>query len=175
MKYHSIESQNKFYLQRIANIDNLTHDGDDDKGRLVYCETNKRVYKGGNTTWEKLSTPYDILPQTTKILIGSQPLPTGWNIDTRDISNKIILITDTLSEIVTSGGTWTIESMETGGNHRHRTGGPDDTRLIGYSDIYGFASSNIHRHYTPYGGTHQHTFDGTWRPPAVKYCVAEYA
>lgn len=175
MKYHSIEAQSKFYVQRVANIANVTHNGGSDKGRLLYCETNERLYKGENSAWRKLATLYDIIPQNTKVLMGAYPLPDGWNIITNQgLTDRIILLTNTISEVSTSGGSWTIDSMENAGSHRHITGYPTTTISIGKSELVGYASSSIHRHYTDYSDEHQHTFDGTWRPPTVKYCVAIY-
>ena len=107
--------------------------------------------------------------------MGSYPLPDGWNIITHQgLTDKIILLTDTLSEIGASAGSWTIDTMDNAGSHRHITGYPNTTVKIGKSEIYGYASTRYHRHYTAYSEAHAHMFDGNWRPPAVKYCVAQY-
>ena len=175
-KYQSVEAQSKFICQRVNNIANLAHDQNDDKGRLVYDRTTERLFKGEGTAWVQISTPYDILEQGTQVLFGSYPLPDGWNIvEDSNVNDRIILLTDTETSIGASGGSWTINSINTGGNHRHSSSVPSwINRNIGKSEFYGNASSETHRHNTNYDGTHQHGFDGAWRPPAIKYCIAEY-
>ena len=177
-KYHEINIKGKHWLHRIADKDTYTHEGTVDKARMIYSEDDESIYIGSGVAWAKLATAYDVLGQNSKVLMGTFPLPTGWNIDTTD-DDIMILFTSTEENIdtVPSPGGWYLAGLEEAGLHNHagRTKGPQNgTIVIGKSELYLDVGDDRHNHNITYDGQHGHSFDNTWRPAYIKYCVAEY-
>jgi hypothetical protein len=175
-KFHEISIKGKHWLHRIADV--YTHEGSVDKARMVYSEDDEKVYVGSGTAWLKFTTAYDVLGQGSKVLMGTFPLPTGWNIDTTD-DDIMPTFTPIEGNIDTVHGaaTWTIVGIQGGGAHNHggRTkGAQGDTILIGESDIYNYVGDDKHNHNIQNAAVHFHSFTNTWRPAYIKYCVAEY-
>ena len=172
-RFFEIDLRGKQWLHRVEDSDTHNHAGDDDEGRVIYSEDDKKVYLGNTITWNLVTTPYDVMAQNTKILMGTFPLPTGWNLDTtyNDIS---VIVTSTIGDIGTSGGSWTINDMNASDSHDHSTGNPTANLSIGASDIYTICATRVHRHNITDDDNHFHFFDGAWRWPHTHYCVAEY-
>jgi hypothetical protein len=172
-RFHEIDAKSKLWVHRVADKDNETHIGVGDRGRVIYSEADLRLYAGSNSTWVLVSTPYDILPQNTKLLMGSWPLPTGWNLDIT-YDDIMILVSQTEGDVDNTDGNWTISSINTADEHDHTTGYPTVSMVIGGSDIYATAPSNTHTHNISDDGDHFHFFNGNWRPSHTKYAVVQY-
>ncbi len=180
-KFHEISLKGKYWLHRIADIDTYIHEGSVDKARVVYSESDEKVYVGSGSGWLKFTTAYDVLSAGSKVLMGTFPLPTGWNIDVSEddiwptlTSNEGDIGTDHGGSHV---GGWTISGMQGSGQHNHggRTkGAQGGTILIGESDIYSYVGDDKHNHNIQNAAQHFHSFTDTWRPENIKYCVAEY-
>ncbi len=174
-RFFEIETKGKHWLHRVDDVDTHSHGGDPDEGRVIYSKSDKRIYLGNTLTWNLVTTPYDVIGQNIKVLMGKFPLPTGWNLDTtyNDIS---ILLSNDESDVDTTGGSWTITGINLGGGHAHggTTGYGNSQLLIGYSEPYAVTQKLNHRHSISTETGHFHFFDGAWRWPHVFYCVAEY-
>ena len=171
-KYYEIDSQQEIKVHEVPNKNTYTHNGKVDVGRLIYSQADQRLCIGTLSSWIPVSTPYDILDQNTKVLFGSYPLPVGWNLDITD-DDKVGLITNTASEIGTSGGDWTISGMVESGEHDHITGAGSLYILHRGRGYYGMSLTN-HTHTISNDGGHIHSMGHSWRPYHIKYCVAEY-
>ena len=178
--FHEIDVQGKHILTQVNDIDFVTHRGTIDKGRMLYSLADEAVYYGTGVAWVKLPSIFDIFPRHTKILMGSYPLPAGfepWIEPTWD-NELIILFTSNLNLCgsVPGTNTWEITGLQTGGKHYHgnKTGRPTSTAAIGKSEIYGTAASVTHRHNISMDGEHFHSFDGSWTPVHTHYLPANY-
>jgi len=178
-KYHEINIKGKHWLHRVADKDTYTHGGSVDKARMIYSEEDEALYVGSGVAWEKMTTAYDVFGQSSKVLMGTFPLPIGWNIDLTD-EDWMILLTSTevnIGKIPGGTQTWSIKGIEEAGTHNHggRTkGSQNGTIVIGKSEIYLSIADDRHNHNIASDGNHSHTFAASWRPAYVKYCVAEY-
>lgn len=174
-RFYEIELKGKHWLHRVDDADAYSHGGNQDEGRIIYSRSDKRMYLGDTLAWNLVTTPYDIMAQNIKVLMGKFPLPTGWNIDTtyNDIS---ILLSDTEGDVDSTGGGWTISGINRSAPHAHsgRTGYSNSQALIGKSEIYITTQRLNHSHGVSSDPGHFHFFDGNWRWPHVFYCVAEY-
>jgi len=178
-KFHEISLKGKHWLHRIADVDTYTHEGSADKARMIYSEDDEKVYVGSGAGWLKFTTAYDVLGQGSKCLIGTFPLPVGWNIDTSadDIWPTLTPNEGGIGDHHDDDHTWTILGIQGSGAHNHggRTkGAQGDTILIGESDIYTYVGDDRHNHNIQNAVEHFHSFADTWRPAYIKYCVAEY-
>jgi hypothetical protein len=172
--YHEIDIRGKHWLQIVPDKDLESHTSAD-KGRIFYSNDDEKVYYGNSTQWVNLPSTYDTIPQNTRFLMGSWPLPTGWNI-VNSYNTRVVLFADTEAELGTTAGSWTISGISEAAKHYHgnKTGRPTLTAALGKSEIKGNAASSTHRHNISKDGDHFHTFDGTWRPVHTHYVVANY-
>jgi hypothetical protein len=181
-KYHEIKVLGKIWTQRVANINLVAHDGDIDKGRIVYSQHNDKLYYGTGTRWVRFNDKYAVIPQSTRLLFGRYPLPTGWNI-IGSVDDYVLMLTSTEGDIGSTAGSWMITGIQSSGSHNHTgylgpyTGG---TEKVGDSDKYGSSAVQSHTHAILgtagiNDGLHFHTFDGNWRPYHDKYCIGEFA
>jgi len=177
-RFFEIDLEGRHWLHRVSDADIHEHEGEIDEGRVIYSEADERVYVGDTTEWKLLTTEYDILPAGTKLLMGAFPLPDGWFIDI-SLDQIIALITDTESEIGTSGGSWTITGLSEAGAHNHGGGTSQEPRsqiLVGLGDWVGaYSSDDRHSHSLDTQGGHFHNFGNGWRPSFDTYCIATYA
>lgn len=174
MKFYGIRSLGKLWLQRVNDINNETHRGDIDEGRLLYNKADEHLYAGSESRWLRISTPYDIFSLDTKVLFSSYPLPDTWNIDTT-YDDMTVITTNLSGSVFTDSGSWTISGIQADGQHNHgaRTGGPTaNSSNIGRSDIYAYGVRTYHTHTVSSDGSHQHFHDGTWRPAYIVSVVA---
>jgi hypothetical protein len=177
--FHEIDVIGKHILTKIPDIDNETHRGSIDKGRMLYSESDNAVYYGTAEAWVKLPSTYDIFPRSTKILMASYPLPDGFEVWFATSWDQLMIkFTDNLSEVGSVPGihSWTISGLQSSGKHYHgnKTGGPTITAAIGKSEIYGTIASTTHRHNISNDGEHFHSFDGEWRPVHTHYLPVNY-
>lgn len=171
-----MKSLGKFWTHRVSNIDNETHRGAIDEGRVLYNYLDQRLYAGSDTEWLKVTTPYDIFQVGTSVIFSSYPLPDNWTLE-KGYAGRIVMTTALSGSIATSGGTWDITGIQQDGEHNHggKTGGPTDfSSLAGASDIYAYGSKTNHRHTITMDGEHQHSFTGEWRPKHTHSIVATY-
>lgn len=176
MKFYGVKSRGKFWVHRIDDVNNETHNGEVDEGRFLYNRGDEHLYVGSESRWVRITTPYDVFQVGTKLLFNSYPLPTNWNVDLT-YNDRTVITTSSSGSVWASGGSWTISGMQAGGSHRHggRTGGPTaNSSLIGASDLYAYSSQTNHTHSITADGEHQHTFDGTWRPAHKHFLVGVY-
>lgn len=177
MKFYGVNSRGKFWVHRVTNVNNETHNGEVDEGRFLYNKADEHLYVGDESKWIKITTPYDVFQVGTKLLFGSYPLPTNWNIDTT-FYDFMPITTNASGSVATSGGSWTISGMQADGDHTHggRTAGPtSNSSSIGRSDIYAYGSGTSHTHSITRDGEHQHTFDPLlWRPAYVVVVIGTY-
>ncbi len=174
--FHEIDIKGKHFLQIVPDKDLETHGGVTDKGRIIYSNDDSKIYYGSPASWVNLPSTYDTIPQGTLFLIGSWPLPTGWNLES-SYNDSMVMFADTDAELGVQSGSYTISGISEAPDHYHgnKTGGPNATASIGKSEIETTAASNSHRHNISNDGSHFHDFDGTWRPVHTHYVVAEYA
>jgi len=172
-KYYEINAQGKFRIPKISDKDTYTHNGEIDISRLIYSEADERLCIGTLTNWMPVSTPYDIFDQNTKVLIGSYPLPTGWNLNTIH-NDKVVLITDDITEVEDTGGSWVFSGMAINGSHTHSMGNPSTIAQVDSSSEHHQFPNLYHIHSVSSDSGHVHIMDGTWRPYNIKYCIAEY-
>ena len=172
-KYYEIDAQGKFRIPKVADKDTEDITLISDTSRLIYSEADERLCIGTSSTWEILATPYDIFDQLTKVLIGSFPLPTGWNLETTH-NDKVALITDDVTEVEDTGGSWVISGMDTDGAHVHSMGNPSTIAQVDYSSEHNQFPNLYHVHSVSSDGGHVHVMDGLWRPYHIYYCIAEY-
>ena len=164
----------KFWPQRLASIiEDPWVSGYE--GRFLYDEDKQALYYASATEWVKLQTEFDLFDEGQKLLFVSQPLPTGWNIDTV-WNDRSVLITTTGSQVGGTGGSWTITGMVSNAGHDHYPqaggmGNPTSIQRRSTSDWYTYSAKSIHTHYITVDGAHTHTFDGQWRPSYVKVGV----
>ena len=107
--------------------------------------------------------------------MGKYPLPNYWNIDFG--SNDIMpLISNDETMAGTYGGSWTISGVRSTGSHNHggNTGTPNNSIVIGASELYANVAGSNHTHSIQSDGIHSHTFDGSWRPKYTKFLVVRY-
>lgn len=169
-KFYEIDAQSKFITHKVSDRATHIHNGND-KARLIYSEADERLCIGGLADWKVVATPYDVIDQNTKVLFGSFPLPTGWNLDTAWNDNAVLLTNET-GEVGNTGGSWTITGMYYGGEHNHSVGRGTTKIAIDYG--WGNQAYYKHSHTIYTDGSHVHSHDGSWRPYSVRYCVAEY-
>ncbi len=174
MRFDKIEVIGKLWLHIVADKDTEKHRGPKDEGRLIYAQSQERVYFGNDSDWVLFTTAYDVFAANSKLLMGSFPLPTGWNIKT-DNDDFSIMVTPTSGAAGTTDGSWIITGIDEQGSHNdHTLSGATTTVLLGASDVYTTVGLFNHSHTLIVDGLHDHTFDGTWRPAYVKFCEAEY-
>ena len=177
--YHEIDVYGKHILQKVNNIENFPHAGEDDKGRMLYSRSDSAIYYGTSTAWVKLPSIFDIFPRHTKVLMASYPLPPGFEIwNATEWNNQMVMFTSDLDLIGTVPGTstWTITGLQNSDKHYHgnKTGRPSLNVSIGKSEIYGVAGSITHRHNIIMDGQHTHAFDGSWKPTRTHYLPVNY-
>lgn len=181
-KYHEIKVLGKIWAQRVANINNIVHAGDEDKARVVYSQHDDKLYYGTGTRWIRFNDKYAVIPQLTRLLFGRFPLPTGWNI-VASMSDYALILTDIEGSIGSIDGNWVITGIQSSGGHDHGGYfGPyyGTTEKVGDSDKYGSSAVQNHTHKILGSagindGLHFHTFNGAWRPHHNKYCIGEFA
>lgn len=177
MKFYGLRCLGKVWLQRVDDVDDISHGGTVDEGRILYDESDERLYVANETEFKKITTPYDIFSAGTKVIFGSYPLPDGWTIDT-SFEDRIIRTTNDSSEVGDIGGTWTIQGGLFDGLHDHngRTGKPtDNTLTVGSSDLTYTTVTTTHTHEITADGLHTHSYGDTWRPYNAKLQVATYS
>jgi hypothetical protein len=175
MKIYGINTQGKYWVQRVPDISVIPWTTADE-GRLVYNEADDILYYGSNTEWVQSSEITSMFNVGQKVIFASQPLPTGWTLDT-GANDRVPMITNNSNKLGRKGGTWTFTST-TGGSHDHYTpsglGRGNSLDVRGTSEIYSTVATEEHRHVISDGGSHVHTFDGTWRPSHVELIVGVY-
>lgn len=170
-KFYEIDAQNKFKMQSVPDKDTYAHT-QADVSRLIYSEADERLCIGTLNSWIIVATPYDILDQNTKVLFGSYPLPTGWNLDAT-FNDRAVLLTNSASTIGDETGEWTITGMSETGDHKHTMSSASsysEHRSTGSA----YLASYYHTHKTYTDGDHVHSMSSSWRPYHKKYCIAEY-
>jgi hypothetical protein len=174
MRFDALNSQGKFWLQRVADKDTENHNAGDE-GRLIYSRDDEKVYLGTDTEWLLLTGLHDVMAVGTQMLFGYWPLPDNWNLLT-DNNDTAVMITSAGASVGTNAGTWTISGLDSQGAHDHggATGGPNKGLLLGGSEPYDQCAGPSHTHSIQVDGLHTHTFDGTWRPAYVKLAEGEY-
>lgn len=174
MRFDKIEVIGKLWLHIVADKDTERHRSGTDEGRFIYAQAQEKVYFGNASDWVLLTTAHDVLAANSKLLMGSFPLPTGWNIKT-DNDDFAIMVTPSGGEVGDTEGSWIITGLDQQGSHDdHTLGGPTETVLLGSSRLWTQVGLFDHTHTLIVDGVHSHTFDGTWRPAYVKFCEAEY-
>lgn len=174
MRFDKTEIIGNIWLHRVADKDTERHRSITDEGRLIYAESQQKVYFGDDTDWQLLTSKYDVLTSGTKMLMGDWPLPTGWNIVSTN-GDKAIILTNSGAEVGSTGGSWTISGIDQQGSHNsHSIGKPTVTNYLGSSELYTTVGWYNHVHTLVVDGLHDHSFDGTWRPKYVKFVQAEY-
>jgi len=178
-KFHEIDVKGKLWVQRVNDISLQIHN-EDDKGRILYDKTTKRLCYGTGVGWQYFNNKYDIIPQNTKILMGRYPLPAGWNI-VLSVNDRCVILTSTVVDIGTVGGSWKISGLlaVTGHDHGGFTGRyykDTGTVTTGTDDSYGHVGTVKHVHSISMStDQHFHGFDEQWRPYHNKYCIAKFA
>jgi len=174
MDYHRINTQGKIWIQRVDDVDVVAVD----EGGLLYSRSNDEIYIGTSTEWLSLSTKYSVLTAGSKLLFGSYPIPTGWNITS--YNDVIVHLTDTSGSVGSLAGAWKITGFGSGGSHDHggNTSTPDNIYASWGDNNPDYVlniptCSTFHGHTISSVGNHSHTFDGAWRPRSVKFCEAE--
>ena len=171
MDFHEINIQGKFWIERIDDISLIGHTADDES-RLVYSKSDERVYIGTSTEWRVLAIEYSVMSKGTKMLFGSYPLPTGWNITTT-LSDLMVLITITGSSIGSFSGSWTITGMQNSDAHDHGgwTGIGDQAANVRKYDVHRVTRPDgSHKHSILPDGIHSHPLiNSLWRPEYIKF------
>lgn len=169
MDFHRINDQGKLWIQRVDDISLIGHTVNDE-GRLVYSKSDDKVYIATSTEWLELAIEYSVISTGTKMLFGSYPLPTGWNITAYD--DIMVTITNNSVYVGSTNGSWYITGLQSDGSHDHTglTGKCTITAHIG-GDVIQIAHAD-HKHSILADGLHTHEFDGQWRPNHVKFCEA---
>lgn len=174
MRFDKIEVIGKLWLQSVSDKDTEKHRGPKDEGRLIYAQSQRKIYFGDDSDWQLFTTAYDVIDKTSKMLLGSFPLPDGWNIQT-DKNDVVVHVTPTSGSVGDTEGTWVITGTDEQGSHNdHILSVPTLNNLLGGSEIYTSVGRYDHSHTIIVDGLHDHTFDGTWRPAYVNFCEAEY-
>lgn len=172
MDFYRINNQGKLWIERVDDISLIGHTSGDES-RLVYSKSDERVYIGTSTEWRVLAVEYSVMEAGTKMLFGSYPLPTGWNITTSD--DMMVLITTTGSSVGSFSGSWTITGMQNIDSHNH-TGWTNYATYFRQVRAYDahkvWRPDGSHRHSILADGIHSHTFGSTWRPDHVKFSEA---
>ncbi|MHA2030692.1 MAG: hypothetical protein ACW99Q_15005 [Candidatus Kariarchaeaceae archaeon] len=135
-----------------------------------------------HSDWIKITALGDLFNDGQRIVFASQPLPAGWNLvtssDGTTLNDKMIMMTNSQSEVGDIGGSWFISGMVANSKHKHFTpsqmGNPTTTLVRGTSELFYFAAFRNHKHTLNNTGNHTHTFDGTWRPLNVTYIMGEF-
>jgi len=174
MDFFEINSQGKLWIQRVADIDLIGHTASDER-RLVYSESDEKVYIGTSTEWRSLAIEYSVLQAGAKMLFGSLPLPVGWNIQTH---NDMIVIITNDSDLIGNDeeGSWVITGIGNSQPHTH-------TGLTGLStaiiDINKYDAHSVerpnwaHQHTIVSDGIHTHSFGSSWRPAFINFVEGE--
>ena len=173
MDFYRINDQGKIWIQRVADV-SLIGFRDHDEGRLLYSESDEKLYIATSTEWRELSAEYSVLTANTKMIFGSYPLPVGWNISTN--SGMVIALTTSSGSIGTTDGTWTISGMNNIDSHNHAgvTGTESsyrEAKLHSTGNRYTCAA-RYHTHTIVADGVHSHTFTSSWRPAHVFFTEA---
>lgn len=170
--YYEIDAQSEFRAPKVKDKDTHNHNMITDIARLIYSEADERLCIGTWNDWKIVATPNDILDQNTKVLFGSYPLPTGWNLDASN-DDKVALVTTNASDIGDTTGDWQITGMIENGSHKHSMSRASAV-IMHRSSGSVILSSYYHEHTTSTDGDHFHTITSSWRPYHRKYCIAEY-
>ena len=175
MKFHTVDVQGKFWTQRVSDKDTTHHKTGNDGGRLIYSESDGKLYYGGQSDWKIVMGKHDFMETNTRMMFGFFPLPDGWNINlVKNDMTVMISYTDDIGQIV---GSWTITGIQESGAHDHDgvTGPPDATIYAGKSDVENpRAASNSHTHALLSDGIHIHGFNIDWRPSYIKFLEARF-
>lgn len=180
MRFDKIKIKGKIWVQTVADGSTERHRGSIDEGRLIYSTADEKLYFGTDTEWLEFASRYDVFTAGTKLLMGYNPLPDNWAINSSSsINDRIVLLTNDASEIgdLTSDS-WTITGMQSSESHDHggSTNISSSYYSIGNSDFKGdYIPLYNHVHTITADGIHTHTFDGTWRPAHIKLVEAEYS
>ena len=173
--YGTVNILGDFWPQRTSDISGVGWSAADE-GRILYDADNYGLYYGSSTGWEKLTDSNDLFIVGTKLVFAST-LPTGWNIDT-ECDDKVIMLTNSTSQIGTVAGSWVLSGFSTHGGHNHFTpdgmGGATPEWLKVKSGQSMAMAAVYHKHTLPIKGSHTHLFDGNWRPARVKFAVGIY-
>lgn len=174
MKFHKIDIRGKFWLPKETSS-SIPHNGTEDEGRMFYSEAEDSVYFGDQDEWILVTERDDVLSDGTRMTMGSYPLPDYWNVD-YTATDAAIILGDNGVDVGNTYGSWTITGVVSGGSHDHGglTGNPDNSSVLGASDIYTSVAKNNHKHSLLVDGVHSHTFDGTWRPKYTKFLIVRY-
>ncbi|MHA2030690.1 MAG: hypothetical protein ACW99Q_14995 [Candidatus Kariarchaeaceae archaeon] len=172
-RFYEIEMRGKQWMHRVPDIDLYNHAGASEEGRVVYSESDGKLYVGSTVEWVLVTSSTDIFPSATKVLMGKFPLPTGWNIDVTIDDAYAVRMTITEANTGNTSGSWTISGISSEGQHKHSMTISSNNVYLGKSDVSGFAAQSNHRHSMSNAGDHTHFHDGTWRFPRLFYCVAE--
>ena len=176
MKVHgTVNILGNFWPQRTSNIAEVEWSAEDE-GRILYDSDNDDLYYGSSLGWVELTGSSDLFIAGTTLVFAST-LPTGWNIGT-DMDDKVMVLTNSTSQIGTFGGQWVITGLNSTGSHNHYTPGSMSTYIGGSVDAKtgtrSVVAAQTHKHTLPTKGSHIHTFDGNWRPARVKFAVGIY-
>ncbi len=166
MDFHEINNQGKIWIQRIDDINDISY-STSDESRILYSKSDEKIYIGTDSEWLALATNYSVISLNTKMIFGSYPLPTGWNI--KNENDVLVSITNNSGSIGAKAGDWSITSVQNSQPHNHGGfTGSASSGMTGHRIIKdtGFISTapSTHKHSIYSDGIHTHTFDGTWRP-----------
>jgi len=176
MNVYGMDIRGKLWVQRISKISYFPWSSAD-IGRIVFDDNSGNIYFGAQTSWKKPQATLDLFNTGQEVVFASTPLSTGWNIKT-GVSDRAIMLTSNPNHIGTMGGSWIISGMTSSGSHIHYA-----PYGLGYSTVNGERTlSDIvdsvpdieHLHSINAGGTHSHSFDGSWRPAYVSYAVGVF-
>lgn len=173
--YGDVDIYGKFWPQIVIKISETDFTEDTDSGRIAFDANDENVYYGAQNDWMKINDITDLLNIGQRIIF-CKSLPTGFTLVSLD--DETILVTNSLSEIGTESGSWTLSGVDTSSTHNHFStlgmGYPSVVGMRGTSEIYTYAGDRYHRHTMSSEGAHTHTFDSNWRPAWMKYILGEY-
>jgi len=171
MKFHEVDIRGSFKLP-IESNSSLRWDANE-IGKMFYSIADNGIFFGDASGYTKLNGYLDVFQTNTSAIMGSYPIPTGWNILSSYVG-RCIYITGIPGEVGITDGSWTIWGLSTAGQHDHTLSPAVEDRPVGKSDIYGDCSKDTHIHTMTADGLHTHTFDGNWRPAWKKFIAVRY-
>lgn len=174
--YGIVNILGKFWPQRTSAISEVDWSVEDE-GRILFDGDNSDFYYGSSTGWEKLESRTNVFSFGSKLIFAST-LPTNWNIDLTIESDPVVVLSGWGLLIGRRNGDWEITGMNDSGSHDHYTpdnlGVASETVEFSDDDPDEVVSAESHKHTLTYGGSHSHTFDGTWKPAYVRFVIGEY-